>query len=215
MNGKETYKICAPYGKKWTDWVKPVAFIGIDTPKETNDIIDYELPTINYLTEAKPNTAIIVDLDGVESIKEGLSLAKLGYRPIPVFNGTDPTQNAQSTTDNTMIEQLLVWGAQELINIEIPDNAPPAFLIDKNRLNRYKTERGIFDNSWDLYHQDIPTYKYFLSNNIDTIIVRGDTINRDISCILHKFQKNKVNILFTNGYEEPYPKKVKKTKEKE
>ena len=31
MNGKELYKIYAPIGAKWVNWVRPVSFVAIDT----------------------------------------------------------------------------------------------------------------------------------------------------------------------------------------
>ena len=31
MLGKEVYKIYAPVGAKWIEWVRPVPFVGIDT----------------------------------------------------------------------------------------------------------------------------------------------------------------------------------------
>ena len=212
MTAKETYQMWAPSKTKWTDWVRPVPFIGIDHPEQIHELIDYEIPSINYIKEVKNNTAIIIDIDGIDSIKEGIALAKIGYRPIPIFNGTNPPAKTLSTTNNKIIEPLLVWGAQELQNIKIDNTAPPVFLLDKNRLNRYKTSRGIFDNSWDIYPQDIPSHKYLKEQNIDTIIIRALNLNKDLEKILYKYQINNINILFTNGYEEPKPIKIKKQK---
>ena len=31
MRGKEIYKIYAPNGTKWIEWVRPVPFVAIDT----------------------------------------------------------------------------------------------------------------------------------------------------------------------------------------
>ena len=210
MNKKDIYKIWAPTNKLWVDWVRPVAFIDLDTPKDINEIIDYEIPVIPYIDTLKQDTAIFIDVDGPTSIKEGISLANLGYRPIPLFNGTHPNEGAISTTNNEIIEPFLVWGAYELLNIEIKDDAPPAFLLDSNRLNRYKYSKGIFDNSWDLYYQDIPSHNYLLSKGIKNIIVRGNKFNRDLKLILYRFQKNGIKIYFTNGFEEPKLIKVRK-----
>ena len=138
---KEIYKIWAPFGCKWIDWVRPVPFIGIDEFKEVNEFIDYRLPNIGYLDMVSKDTAIIIDMQGVNSIKEGIALAKIGYRPIPIFNGTNPTLGSMSTTNNVIIEPLLVWGASQLKEIELEVNAPPVFLLDVNRLNRYKINR--------------------------------------------------------------------------
>lgn len=212
---KEIYRLWAPFESKWTNWVRPVPFIGIDEFKEVYEFIDYTLPSIRYLDEVLKDTAIIIDIQGVNSIKEGIVLTKIGYRPIPIFNGTNPTLGSISTTNNSIIEPLLVWGAMQLKEIKLDVDAPPAFLLDSNRLNRYKSNRSVFDNSWDIYPQDIPTYKYFLENGITKIVVRGERLQNDLEKVLYKYQKNGIKIFFTNGYEEPREIKLRRPKMKE
>lgn len=211
MDRKEIFKIWGPFGKLWVDWVRPVPFIGMDINKKFDFFVDYDIPFIYFLNEVKKDTAVIIDIDGIDSVKEGIALSYLGYRPIPVFNGTNPTIGSVSITDNETIEELLIWGAYELKNINIDDDAPPAFLFDKNRLNRYKINRGVFDNSWDIYSQDLPSLKYFKEKGIKNIIVRSDSFSKDLKILLYKFQKD-INIYFTNGYEEPKIYKIKKQK---
>ena len=133
-----------------------------------------------------------------------------------MFNGTVPSGDAFSTADNLVVEPMLIWGAEQLKNIEIQDDALPVFLLDSNRLNRYKEDRSVFDNSWDLYHQDIPSFNWFKKNNVTKIIVRGEKkLNVDLQRIFYKFQKNNINIYFTNGYETPRLINVKKPKKKD
>ena len=215
MTGKEVYKKWAPTGKRWVDWVRPVPFIGIDTPYQVYEFIDDSIPKIFYINNLSKDTAIIIDIEGVDSIKEGIALAHLGYRPIPIFNGTNPSIGVSSTTNNAMIEPLLVWGALELEKIVLEEDVPPVFLLDRNRLNRYKIDPSIFDNSWDIYPQDIPSPDYFLQNGITKIVVRGNQLSRDLKKVLYPYQKKNIKILFTNGYEEAREIKIKKIKEKE
>ena len=215
MTGKEVYKKWAPTGKRWVDWVRPVPFIGIDSPYQVHEFIDDSIPKIFYVNNLSKDTAIIIDIEGVDSIKEGIALAHLGYRPIPIFNGTNPSIGVSSTTNNAMIEPLLVWGALELEKIVLEEDAPPVFLLDRNRLNRYKIDPSIFDNSWDIYPQDIPSPDYFLQNGITKIVVRGNQLSRDLKKVLYPYQKKNIKILFTNGYEEAREIKIKKIKEKE
>lgn len=210
MTNKEIYKIWAPEKKRWVDWVRPVPFINIDDSSSRKEFIDYRIPSINYLKEVLNDTALIIDIPGIDSIKEGIALAKLGYRPIPIFNGTDPPIGTISTTNNQIIKPLLIWGAFELKNIKLKNDAPPVFLLDQNRLNRYKINNGIFDNSWDIYDGDLPSPKYLLENGINKIIVRSNFQAKDLRKILYKWQKNNIKIFFTNGYEEPKELKLKK-----
>lgn len=210
MTNKEIYKIWAPDKKRWVDWVRPVPFINIDDSSSRKEFIDYRIPSINYLKEVLNDTALIIDIPGIDSIKEGIALARLGYRPIPIFNGTDPPIGTISTTNNQIIKPLLIWGAFELKNIKLKNDAPPVFLLDQNRLNRYKINNGIFDNSWDIYDGDLPSPKYLLENGINKIIVRSNFQAKDLRKILYKWQKNNIKIFFTNGYEEPKEVKLKK-----
>lgn len=216
MTNKEIYKIWAPEGIKWTAWVRPVPFIEINKSLEINEFYNLSIPKINYLPNIYKNTAIIVDLPNYNSIKEGLALARLGYRPIPIFNGTNEQYGVMATTNNHNIELALVWGALKLKEFTLTNDAPPAFLIDTDRMNRYKMNASIFDNSWDIYHQDLPSAQFFLKNGISKIIIRSENnIQKDLSKILFNYQKNGLEILFTNGYSEPKKIKVKKPLHKE
>lgn len=215
MDGREIFKIWAPLGAKWIDWVRPVPFIGINDNLKAYEVCNFENNSINYLDNLAEDVAIIVDLPGNDSIVEGILLAKRGFRPIPVYNGTNEQRNAMATVDNKTIELGLIEGAVELQKIKLSQEAPPAFLLDSNRMNRYKMDASVFDNSWDIYHQDIPSCEYFFKNGINKIIIRGRTVNKDLNKILYKFQRKGMKILFTNGYDEPKEVKLKKPKEKD
>ena len=209
MKGKEIYKIYAPNGAKWIDWVRPVPFVAIDTYNR-KPIANFLDRKAMFLKKYQQDTAIFIDLPGKESIELGIGLAHIGYRPIPVFNGTDEQQGSQATTNTYLIESCLINGSQKLKNIELKNDANPAFLLDSHRTNRYRAKESIFDNSWDLYKQDIPSAEYFKQNGITKIIVVGETIQRDLKKIFLKFQEKGIDIYITDGY--TLPKKVKLTK---
>lgn len=203
MTGKQIYKIWAPAGAAWTRWVRPVAFVSIDDSLKTIAIHNVTPPPLNYINQSLTDTAIIVDLPNYDSVMEGVALAGIGFRPIPLYNGTNEPAGARALVDNHGIKRALVWGALKLKNIEIAANASPAFLLDSNRMHRFKMSVSVFDNSWDLYDQDIPSAEYFLDHGIRNIIVRSERIHSDLNKILYKFQKKGITILFTKGYELP------------
>ena len=211
MTGKDIFKIWAPAGIRWSGWVRPVPFVLMDASLKTKPACNLSVSDINYTNELLTDTAIIIDLPGYDSIKDGLALAKMGYRPIPLFNGTKGQEGAMSLVDSRIIEEALIWGAAELKEIPLPPNAPPVFLLDSNRIHRYKMSRSVFDNSWDIYDQDMPSANYFLSCGISKIIVRGEKIHRDLIKILPKFTQKKIKVFFTNGYEAPKEVKINKT----
>ena len=95
MTVKDIYKIWAPVGKKWVDWVRPVPFVELCEYTEIYSYPDFFIPAIDYVDSECDDTAIIVDLPGMDSVKEGLALAKLGFRPIPSYNGTARQQGAR------------------------------------------------------------------------------------------------------------------------
>ena len=209
MRGKEIYKIYAPNGAKWTDWVRPVPFVAIDTYNR-KPIADWMERKAMFLKNYQQDTAIFVDLPGKESIELSIDLAYKGYRPIPIFNGTDEQPGSQATTNTYLIESCLINGSEKLKNIKLDNNANPAFLLDSYRTNRYRAKESTFDNSWDLYKQDIPSAEYFKQNGITKIIIVGDAIQRDLKKIFLKFQEKGIDIYLTDGY--TFPQKVKLTK---
>ena len=210
MTGKDLFKIWAPIGAKWVNWVRPVPFININEQFEGYESGEFVIPKINYMSKVKLNTAIIVDLPGNTSIKEGLAIAKFGFRPVPIYNGIDEQEGAMATVDNKIVKIGLIKGALELKKMQFDKDAPPVFLLDSNRMNRYKINLSVFDNSWDIYAQDIPSPEYFLKNGICDIIVRGKCINKDLNKVLYPFQKKGINIFLVDRYENLKRIKLKK-----
>lgn len=199
MLGKQIYEIYAPKNAKWCEWVRPVPFVAIDT--YNREIMANWLDRkIIFLKEYIKDTVIFVDLPGKESIEFGIGLARMGYRPIPLFNGTDEQDKSQATTNSYLIESCLIAGSQKLKNIILESDANPVFLLDSFRTNRYRANKSIFDNSWDLYSHDIPSCQYFKKNGIYKIIVVGKEIQKDLKKIFLKFQEAGIEIYLTNGY---------------
>ena len=210
MIGKEIYKIYAPFGAKWTEWIRPVPFVAINTynRKPISNWVDRK---VTFINKYEKNTAIFIDLPGKESIELSISLANIGYRPIPLFNGTDEQIGSQSTTDTYIIESALINGCEKLKKITLAYNANPSFLLDSSRTNRYRAKESIFDNSWDLYKHDIPSLSYFKKNGINKIIIISNTIQRDLRKIFFSFQDAGIEIYSTDGYKFPQKIKLNKT----
>lgn len=210
MTNKEIFKIWAPVGKRWVDWVRPVPFISIDeNTKPSQPSNSLVLPCLAELNKDDTKTAIIIDMDGIRSVEAGILLAQqYGYRPIPVYNGVMEQKGARATSDNHSILGGLVWGASILSHIDLEDNAPPAFLVDSNRLNCFRLDGSIFDNSWDVYYQDLPSEKYLLEHGIERVLVISRKLAWDLKDVFANYPKKKIEVYWTNGYDEP--KRVKK-----
>lgn len=215
MTGKEIFKIWAPSKTRWVDWVRPVPFIAIDKNYELHEFIDFNIPSVHYIDQYEKDTAIFIDLPEYESIEEGIALTKLGYRPIPLFNGTIEDPNIMSTTNNHIIIPALIIGANYLEQTKLDKDTNPSFLLDTERLNRHKMNENVFDNSWDIYDQDVPTAEYFIKHDINKIIVHSDKIQKDLKKILYKYQQKGLKIYHTKGYEKPTLIKVRKPTKRE
>jgi len=210
MTGKEIYKIWAPENVRWAAWAKPAAFAGIDGGHTANPVTDFIIPVISYIDGPLKNTAVILDLPGCAGIKEGLALVAFGFWPVPLYNGTNGQPGAMALIDNFEIASALKRSAPELAKLNITADAPPVFLLDSRRVNRYKMNVSVFDNSWDIYAQDLPSADYFIENKIDKIIVKGEKIQKDLNLILYGFQKKGIEVFFTKGYEKPKKTVIKK-----
>ena len=207
MNNKDIYKAWAPTGKRWVDWVRPVPFIYLGGHLPRYNPSNMLLPFM-VKWKLEHDTAVIVDMPGEKSVEAGILLAKYGFRPIPIYNGTIEQLGARATSDNDSIFSALIWGASILSSMNLAEDAPPAFLTDSNRLARRKINESVFDNSWDVYHQDLPTEEYLINHGITKILViGGEKLSKDLKDIFNKDfpkkAKKKVAIYLTDGYDEP------------
>lgn len=215
MTDKEIYRIWAPADAKWVDWVRPVPFMSMEEDTRVFGLSEAFLPLTDFPGIQEEATAIIVDMPGAMSVQEGIALAHLGYRPIPVFNGTFPQSGARATVDNGSVAAALRRYAPELAQMELRADAMPAFLLDSNRLHRYKLEIALFDNSWDVYPQDLPSGDYFLENGVHRILVIAEELSKDLKKLLYTYQKKGIGIWWTKGYEEPKKQMIRKSLWKE
>ena len=210
MTDKEIYRIWAPLGKRWSEWVRPVPFVEIHEHSKAYSLTLHDVPVLDLSEDKFKDAAIIVDLPGAESVEAGLAYAKLGYRPIPLFNGTIEQSGARTTVDNQSVGMALVEGVKVVRELELKEDALPVFMLDSNRLHRHRNDVTVFDNSWDIYAHDMPSADYFIKNNIHKIVVVGDFIGRDLRKILYGFQKKKLEIWFAKDDNEPKKIKVRK-----
>jgi len=208
---REAFKAWAPANSKWSKWVRPVSFV---TPsvcvQPQNDVTGSTQYLENLSPDTAKNTAIILDVPGYGGILEGVALAQIGWRPIPLYNGTTQQRGAIALVDNSGIEDALLRFVDYLNELDIKEDAPPIFLLDSNRMHSYKANSSVFDNSWDVYEQDMPSSDFFLNNGINRIILCGYKIHRDIYKILYKYQCKGITILFTTGFDSPKEVVLKK-----
>ena len=85
--GKEIFEIWAPREAAWSQWASPVAFAYIDCDKL--GVRAAPATSTGALNVAvAPGTAYVIDLPGAPAIRLAMRLARVGLRPVPVFNAS-------------------------------------------------------------------------------------------------------------------------------
>ena len=187
------YKIWAPDNALWTEWAKPVLFASPSSHREAS----LDIPDIDWIT-AKPDTMVIIDLPGKTGVEEGLALARLGFRPVPLYNGVRGT--AMTIIVNVEdITAALYAGVDVLAALNLPHNAPPVFMLDSNRMEGDKKAPGLYDNRWCVFPQDMPSASILSGQGIDRVIVRSDRVRDDLLHVLRRYQEQRIKILQSFG----------------
>ena len=196
FNNIEVYKIWAQDNALWTEWAKPVLFANM----QKRNFESLDIAKLDWISQADRSTAVIVDLPGEYSVLVGLALARIGYRPVPLYNGVCNYRYyaAIEVVPVHDIMKALYDGAVELSVLNIGMDAPPAFLLDSNRMEGIAI-CGKYDNRWSIFPQDMPSASYLISKGISNIIVRSDKIRSDLEHILYRYQSLGIMIYIHDG----------------
>ena len=196
MSGNiEAYKLWAPHDALWTEWVKPVLFANM---RQATFLGKPEIPELKWISHPDRSAAVIVDLPGKEGALEGLALARIGYRPIPLYNGVCGFSSVRSAVPTFEIVDALGSFANELPRWNIRPDAPPAFLLDANRMREFQMPGG-YDNRWSVFPQDMPSAAALTDKGIHSVIVRTDTIRDDLAHILRLYETHGLAISIHDG----------------
>ncbi len=212
---KDIYSVWAPPGCDWVDWVRPVPFVEMERYTKDYRIAATVLPVVSFLKENTGDSAILVDLPGADGVTMGMALAKQGFRPIPIYNGTLEQPGARAMVDNQSAAIALKRATPLLASLSLPQDAPPAFLTDRNRLQQFQLMESLYDNSWDVFPQDLPSARYLLDKGIRKIIILSKSVAPDLKKVLYAHQKKGLEIYRTNGYEVPKKVRLRKPRRKE
>ncbi|MCB9596865.1 MAG: hypothetical protein H6719_29350 [Sandaracinaceae bacterium] len=190
LTPESAYARWAPEASPWSPWVKPVIFTelrgdpplpaGLDRVEPTwapdpmverldDDDAGYRDAPTRERVAARERFALVVDLPGRASAVEGLALIARGYRPIPLYNGVAKGRMGYRATD---IAEALAGGTRLLGPKALPDDAPPAFLLDRERMNG-RPMPGEFDARWMVFRQDFPSATKLRAHGVRGVVVRS------------------------------------------
>ena len=201
MNYREhLFEIWAPSAAPWSTWAKPVLFAHVPGQPGLESVAE-ALPLPN-ISPAEGRTAIVVDLPAGASIAAGMALARIGYRPVPLFNsvpGPRPLAELPLVAPPTVMVDVwpavhgIVAFASELADLQLRVNAPPAFLLDEDRRTGRSLEPapGVFDNRSISLPTDFPSSGFLIEHGIHQVVLIQATTAKpqaDLSHTLLRWQ---------------------------
>jgi len=201
------YNIWAPPGGLWSDWCKPVLFAHLTReflPTEGMKPLEHSL---DWVPAADGSTAIVIDLPGPASIGVAMQLARVGYRPVPLFNALPSEGLAAAVCDIRSILITLAMMTPELDGLNLPFHAPPAFVLDADRrAGNGRLTPGMFDNRSVSLPTDFPSANLLLSRGIkQAILVQYASIapQEDLAHTLLRWQRAGIAIAAADLMEAP------------
>ena len=218
LNKDEILSVWAPSESPWSRWVKTVLFSFCDSNLAIA-AFRTSAPRLNSIP-APGSSVLIVDLPGEEGVLAGMELARLGYRPIPVYSALPFPLNekalpaerrSQTTVDVAPILTTICNETESLKAVRLPAVAPPAFLLDADRrMARIDPSAGIFDNRSVSFETDFPSSDFLLAHGIGSafVIQKGDEIAGDLAQTLLAWQGRGIHVLLKDLRTSGFPRSV-------
>jgi hypothetical protein len=199
--GKEVFEIWAPRDAAWSQWASPVAFTSLNCDEiGARAALATNVGTLNI--PVTPGTAYVIDLAGASALRLAMSFARVGLRPVPIFNASPlpltPGEAARSAlVDMTYVTRELCFSVSELASLPIQNDAAPVFVIDANRMSGRSSLDPRFDNRWIVYPQDFPSGAKLREHGITRIVAiqQTEAIAADLNDVLVEWQTAGLEIL--------------------
>lgn len=164
---------------------------------------------------------MVVDLPGSESLDAGMAFALAGHRPVPIYNARPYPESVVEPVPSNVVLDLgplmrgMCEAAAVLAHLDLPGNAPPAFLLDASRGRKRKPRPGWFDNRSFITNTDFPAPEVLYLHGISTIVVvprKGVKLAPDLNDVLLTWQRQELTITFQSAWQRwrPTRRKVKR-----
>lgn len=236
MNPETVFQTWVPAEGVWSLWARPILFAQMQqrdyrrhasTPfKDPDDealqhaIIPEGTPAprtdawrnidVSWASQAGEGVLFVVDLSGAESAWMGLALAGAGYRPVPLYNACC---GANEVIDQGPIMVALLVGTAYLASLPLPDDAPPVFLLDANRMKPNRPLLPLaFDNRWKVFPQDFPSAAFLVTKGITRamLVLRNERQPaEDLAHILRRWQEAGIGIEVKNVADDLAPMPIR------
>src|SRR5579859_3707035 len=181
MNKEEIFSTWAPDESPWSRWAKPVLFAYLDSAL-SHIAVTEKAGDVGWVPVPGEKAALALDLPGAEGVVTGIALAGRGYWPVPLYNAVPlpisarllnplASGGAVAAVDVLPIISALRKGAEQLAQLNLPFDAPPAFLLDANRQGWRKMIPGEFDNRSVSFTTDFPSANFLAAQGIERVIL--------------------------------------------
>jgi hypothetical protein len=201
MTNQEIFAAWSPENSLWSTWAKPVLFAHLGTSSALPPSAEAS-PDAGWSPTPIEKTALVLDLPGEEGVWVGVALAARGYRPVPLYNAVplpfgvsvlDPLSQRSVAAVNVLpMITALRRSAEQLARMNIPPDAPPAFLLDANRHgDKLQMQPDEFDNRSICFTTDFPSANYLLTHRIQrALLIQRDRIEpqTDLAHVLRRWQ---------------------------
>jgi hypothetical protein len=209
--GELLYREWAPSGDPWSPWVKPSLFATITSTGPPLPWEEWQRIDTFWARAMMSQTAIVVDLPGIESLHTALALAREGYRPVPLYN-TSPGEPRPALDVKSLVNALSA-PVLDSVKAVIGRGGPPVFVLDSLRAKQdRKPDPGTFDNRWVVFPQDFPSGNLLHSRGITRVILiqaEGQQPQEDLAHVLLRWQESGLQILVQRRGTAENPQEIK------
>jgi hypothetical protein len=211
---EEIFNAWAPPTSPWSRWAKPVVFAHMAAatnpyvlpPDELADPVTASFD-LSPIPPADGKTAVVIDLPSTTGATVALRLAnERGYRPVPLYNAVPAPFTAQATLLGSSVAidlhgvmaGLRAW-ADELAALGLPEDAPPAFVLDARRRGTgWAPTPGNFDNRSVSLPTDFPSATFLHSRGVRRVMLiqpaAAGQPQPDLAHTLRRWQEAKLEI---------------------
>ncbi|HEY3494880.1 MAG TPA: hypothetical protein VGK73_09350, partial [Polyangiaceae bacterium] len=127
-------------------------------------------------------------------------------RPVPLFN---TSAGPSPVLDVATLQRQLFDEAEGMNALGLPRAAPPAFLLDAQRLEGHRPSRpGTFDNRWVVFPQDFPSGAKLRAAGIARVVVWQESDGEpkdDLAHVLLRWQEANIEISIKSRAPESRP----------
>jgi hypothetical protein len=197
LSPQQLFDLWAPSRSPWSPWVKPAIFATMRGVAEPADVAALAVLDVGWAPRAAERIALVIELPGVTAVRVGLALAAVGYRPVPLFNTTcdEPAVRPAQPIADELATAPTVPALGTL-----PDDAPPAFLLDSDRMREdRRPDPDVYDNRWMIFPQDFPSATFLKQCGITGVLLvsGGAAPAADLVHVLRRWQEARLPLTGT------------------